>query len=190
MSTYRQALIKLLRPLKPQQGAEVGVHKGATSYWLLKSFPNLKLWMVDSWTTHSKTSAYWRCADPIARQTQQQMDDNKQQARERTAFAGTGAMIITLPSLEAAECFSDGHLDFVFLDASHAAEDVYADTCAWWPKVRPGGLFIWHDYDNHHSKSTAGVKDAVDRFASERGIEISTAPGFLAWAQAHALVTT
>ena len=53
---------------------------------------------------------------------------------------------ITLPSLAACEQFTDGSLDFVFLDASHRPQDVLDDARAWQRKVRAGGILAGHDY--------------------------------------------
>jgi SAM-dependent methyltransferase len=36
--------------------------------------------------------------------------------------------------------------DFVYLDGSHRAVDVYADACIAWPLVRPGGVLLFDDY--------------------------------------------
>ncbi len=68
-------------------------------------------------------------------------------------------------SLDAASEFSDGSLDFVFIDACHSFEAVEQDLAAWWPKLRPGGLFAGHDYAYF-----PGVRAAVDAFVVERGL--------------------
>jgi hypothetical protein len=68
-------------------------------------------------------------------------------------------------SLAAASQFTDGSLDFVFVDASHTFEDVRQDLAAWWPKLRPGGLFAGHDYAHW-----PGVRAAVDAFVAEHGL--------------------
>jgi predicted O-methyltransferase YrrM len=36
--------------------------------------------------------------------------------------------------------------DFVYLDGSHRAADVYADACVAWSIVRPGGVLLFDDY--------------------------------------------
>lgn len=71
--------------------------------------------------------------------------------------------VMRATSLEANGNFADGSVDFVFIDGSHAYEDVLADCRAWYPKVRPGGMIAGHDY---HWKP---VKRAVDEFAAESG---------------------
>jgi len=41
--------------------------------------------------------------------------------------------------------YADNSLDFVFLDASHAAQDVYDDIKAWRPKLKPLGVMAGDD---------------------------------------------
>lgn len=65
---------------------------------------------------------------------------------------------IRLNSVEAATLYPDHSIDFVFIDACHDYECVYADIKAWYPKVRPGGYIAGHDY-NHPNHP--GVKQAV-----------------------------
>ena len=47
--------------------------------------------------------------------------------------------------------------DFVYLDGSHRATDVYADACLAWPMVRPGGALLFDDY------TWIGLPDEMDR---------------------------
>ena len=51
------------------------------------------------------------------------------------------------------------NLDFVFLDGDHTYEHVKEDISLWLPKIRQGGLFVFHDYGGRY----AGVKKAVNR---------------------------
>ena len=65
-----------------------------------------------------------------------------------------------LPSVEAAALYPDESLDFVFIDAAHDEENVFADCLAWYPKVKKGGIFGGDDYGN----GWPGVEAAVKRF--------------------------
>jgi len=67
-------------------------------------------------------------------------------------------------SHEAAERFDDNSLDFVFIDASHDYINVMIDLKAWYPKVKKGGVFAGHDYN----QSWPGVIKAVDEFFYEK----------------------
>jgi predicted O-methyltransferase YrrM len=53
----------------------------------------------------------------------------------------------------------DKTFGMIFLDAMHTKEDVKADIMRWWPRLRPGGLMVFHDYAH---KDFPGVKQAVD----------------------------
>jgi predicted O-methyltransferase YrrM len=80
-------------------------------------------------------------------------------------------------SVEVAESYEDESIDFLFLDADHVEESVYADLCAWWPKIKPNGVFAGHDYDIT-DKST-GVHRAVVRFFEDKMDQISPRGGSL-----------
>lgn len=69
----------------------------------------------------------------------------------------------------------DKSLDAVYIDADHSYEGVKNDLLASFAKVKPGGWIMGHDY-MVTSKSTTkwefGVKQAVDEFCTEKGLEI------------------
>jgi len=55
---------------------------------------------------------------------------------------------VKMTSIEAADCYDDQTLDFVFIDAMHDYESVRSDIIAWFPKVKVGGIISGHDF-NH-----------------------------------------
>ena len=45
-----------------------------------------------------------------------------------------------------AERYPDEYFDFIYVDARHDFKGVTVDMEAWWPKLRPGGIFAGRDY--------------------------------------------
>ena len=66
----------------------------------------------------------------------------------------------------AAEIIAEGIFDLVFIDAGHSYEDVRRDIARWLPKVRSGGMAVFHDYDN---PQYPGVRRAVDESGMPEG---------------------
>lgn len=60
---------------------------------------------------------------------------------------GVDVLVDAMPSLRAALHWQERVLDAVFIDASHAEDDVRADIRAWLPKVKPAGILCGHDVD-------------------------------------------
>jgi len=79
--------------------------------------------------------------------------------------------IVRKLSLEAAKDFKRESIDFIYLDANHSTKAVLQDLDAWWPKLKPGGIFAGHDYLKGNGKGY-GVKNAVDRFAQEWNLTV------------------
>ena len=63
--------------------------------------------------------------------------------------------------------YRDNSLDFVWVDGSHAPEDVERDVKNFWPKVKPGGLIAGDDY------LYEGVRLKVHEFVKKHRDEIS-----------------
>jgi hypothetical protein len=77
---------------------------------------------------------------------------------------------IKLASVEAATNFEDNSLDFIFIDAAHDYDNVKADIQAWYPKLKPTGVFAGHDY----TKSWPGVIQAVNEFVQNNNLKLTT----------------
>lgn len=139
------------------RGAEIGVLYGDTSSYLLKELPTLTLYSVDPYVEYN---------DDAEGRPQSQLSNYEVIARGRLAEFGDRSVMIKKFSVEAAQSFQDGSLDFVFIDANHNYDSIKEDIRAWYPKVRHAGLFSGHDY-----KGFAGVQQAVNEFAAERNAE-------------------
>jgi hypothetical protein len=155
----RAALIRSL----PHGGTvvEVGVARGVFSKTILKENQPARLYLVDAWCSRPGTT--WQARDPSAlanhehnyRRVQQLFADDKRVEVRREL------------SLEAAQKFSDGELDVVYLDADHTA--VADDIRVWWPKVRPGGWLCGHDYAMHNWIT---VQSDVDAWIAQTGLQL------------------
>lgn len=147
------------------RGVEVGVERGVTTEILLKCFPRLHLWAIDSWQEGlDKDARLTRSAT-----TQIGHDDNLIETLQRIRPYRERCRVIWDLAEKANEQFVIGGVDFVFLDANHSYECVKADLADWWPIVKPGGLLCGDDYGERmekHEFAGWGVKKAVDEFAT------------------------
>lgn len=152
MRRHTKELIRLLTPLNPKLGAEIGVWAGANSMVLLDSFPDLKLILIDNYCFGS-----W---DTNKNYTNESVKAAKQLAVERFERFGDRVAWKFVTSLEAAKEIPDGSLDFAFIDADHRYEPVKADIAAYWPKIKDGGLLAGHDYSRHFRGIIRAVTEA------------------------------
>ncbi len=160
-------LLQWIRPLGRRLcGAEVGVFHGHTSEALLRELPELNLWLVDPWQPYVGFST-------IGDQSAERLEQAMQTAMFWTEFAADRRFVLREPSPRAAARFQDASLDFVFIDGNHLYESVCADIAGWWPKLRPGGQLIGHDYGaGRDSQGLWGVQRAVDEFHAFTGRDL------------------
>lgn len=148
---------------------EIGVYTGYFSKWLLKTSNFQKLYSVDYWET----------------------TDHKQIAIKKLAPFKERSEIIQSKSVVASAMFPDNFFDFIYIDASHNYTDVKNDIFHWWPKLRYGGVFAGHDYENtpHESKLQHShvyrfeVIAAVNEFIAETGLRLhlTTKDNYNSW---------
>jgi len=127
-------------PEGPVVGAEVGVQLGRNAFRLLQR-PDLTLHLIDIELKPAVVESLQSCA-------------------------GERAIPWRYASPHIAKKFKNESLDFVFIDAGHAREEVTADIEAWMPKVKRGGLLCGHDYIK--GRVGHGVKEVVDSLFSDR----------------------
>lgn len=159
----------------PMRGAEVGIWEAATSEILLQRYPDLFLIMVDQYLHYHESRRF-------ARRDQAAMDEALLTASRRTQPYRERSLLIVGDSLNAARIVPATSLDWAFLDASHLYDNVWNDCIAWWPKIKPGGLLIGHDYNSKNDRrGWWGVKNAVDEWAASHSLEVMTRVGHV-WA--------
>lgn len=162
-------------PKGPMRGAEVGTWEGATAEILLKEYQDLFLIMVDQYLHYYESRRF-------ARRDQARMDEGMLTATRRTQPYRNRTLLIIGSSLNAARIVPAASLDWAFLDASHLYDNVWNDCVAWWPKIKPGGLLIGHDYNSKNDRrGWWGVKNAVDEWAASHSLEVMARSGHV-WA--------
>jgi predicted O-methyltransferase YrrM len=84
--------------------------------------------------------------------------------------------IYRMKSCDAAHCLEDDAFDFVYVDGDHHYKAVLRDLELYWPKVKSGGLFCGHDYEDRHSTRSvrrSEVKPAVDAFCRDKQLQLT-----------------
>jgi len=123
-------------------GAELGVFRGGTTFFLLENAPWLTLHGVDTFEeTEGKPQRDFKRLVPII--------------ERRAKEFGDRCVIHTGTTHDVSKEFPNGYFDFVFIDADHSYEAVKRDIEDWMPKVRKGGYLCGHD------TQLPGVQEAV-----------------------------
>lgn len=150
----RVTLAELFAEAHYNKGAEIGVQVGYYSEILLKANPDLKLLCVDAWHAYRE---YPR---------QHRQEEIYRQACERLG-PYPGATIKRAFSVDAAREVPNKSLDFVYIDAEHAFDQVMLDLIHWVPKVRRRGIVSGHDFS---IAEWLGVIPAVTAYMHAHGI--------------------
>lgn len=94
--------------------------------------------------------------------------------REQLQRADVADLVTEIPALtpEAAGMYTGAPVRFLLIDADHSYKGVRSDFEAWWPRVAPNGLIVFHDYDMPE------VARCVDEIRCDRRAVVD-APGLI-----------
>lgn len=130
-------LSKVINKKGFETGAEVGVHRGRTTGYILRKCPKLKLlYAVDLWDIPPK-----ECSD----QYNGWNFNHAKREFDRATSNYKSVKVLRKVSWEAASFVEDNSLDFIFIDADHSYQSVKKDILAWTPKLKDGGMVSGHD---------------------------------------------
>jgi|ERR1700722_18511410 len=157
---YYGVFSQLINTYQLKVGCEIGIATGGHSYDILKKTNVEKLYCVDpfspglypEWAARGILNLYFL------------------RIKFRFAEFGNRVEMVRKYSQEAATLFSDGQLDFVFIDADHHYVYVIQDLEAWYPKIRSGGVIGGDDY----ATQWPGVPRAVNEFFQAHGLTVHT----------------
>jgi hypothetical protein len=150
-------------------GVEVGVYRAESFCTMLQVCKNVKtLYGVDPWISyHDKIGGGAMKIDP------KMIDLAREMALHYIEWSGEKdrAEILEMTSSEGAAKFDDESLDFVFVDSYISTQDVIDHMEDWYSKVRVGGLFSGHDYNDPdvragvaHWREMHGIKTPVSEY--------------------------
>lgn len=165
--------IEMVRQLVPREStcAEIGVFEGAFSKQIIDTIQPKTLYMIDLFTGIT-CSGNEDGNDVVIRDM-----DGVYEALLVYAKTKPEAVLIKDQSSDALKTFADDSLDMVYIDGDHSYDGVKRDLSSSYPKVRPGGWIMGHDYEMNMLKARTryefGVKRAVDEFCTEHGLSIA-----------------
>lgn len=108
-------------------------------------------------------------SDPKDPATRNQLNRNMREILENN-MRSMGLLdyieIHKVDSVASSQMFSDGEVDFCFIDADHTPESVVKDIEAWWPKIVEKGTLGGHDYQ------WPGVRRVVNAFVETNQLKL------------------
>jgi hypothetical protein len=148
-------------------GAEVGSWRGDSAARFLRWVRPECLFLIDPWR-HTADPRY-RHAYYAGEEGQPEVDRVYAAvlARFKDEIAQGRVVIRRESSLDAAARWSNGDLDWAYIDGDHMYDAVLADLEAYWSLLKPGGLLTGDDY-GRLGWWDDGVTKAVKEFCGAR----------------------
>lgn len=111
---------------------EIGSYLGASSIVIASALTDVrqKLYCVDTWKNDAMTEG---------------KKDTFCEFLANVSNFSTHIVPLRGTSSAMSQTF-DKSLDYIFFDGDHSYEGIKTDVTAWLPKLRPGGIAIFHDY--------------------------------------------
>ena len=131
---------------------EVGVYEGDCSKWLLGTYADAHLTAVDTFGGSAEHKAAGIDCSTLKAKYEQAVAPFFGRV---TIFQGPSHHV--LRRLEKI-------YDFVYIDASHEASDVFIDGALSWLLLKQGGILAFDDYDWHFRGPLTEPKIAIDAF--------------------------
>ncbi|MDD4109935.1 MAG: class I SAM-dependent methyltransferase [Clostridia bacterium] len=125
----RKELVNIIPP--DSICAELGVAAGDFSYYIITNSKLAMLYSIDMWAGDRGHTD----------------DQYKEAIKKLMPYAHRNNMI-RLKFDTALDLFPDHHFDFIYVDGyAHTGQDNGKTLYDWWKKVKPGGVFAGHDYN-------------------------------------------
>ncbi len=152
------------------KGVEVGSAWGGYARTILDAWKGEQLFLVDPWEKQDN-SVYQENTNTMA-----DFNDWYQNCKNLAA-QDKRVVLVKKYSVDAASIFDKESLDFVYIDGNHSYRNVMEDMDAWFPKVKIGGVFGGHDFQNKTDEGWfCEVENAVKRWTNEHDFPFVITP--------------
>ena len=141
---------------------EIGSYIGASSLMIGLGLKNkCKLYCIDTWQNDAMTEGNW---------------DTFKEFMNNTKLLKNKIKPIKATSNDAVTEITEA-VDFIFIDGDHSYEGVKTDFDLWFPKLKKGGLIVFHDWE-----WAEGVKRVINEDAKPQLLKIEELPNmFWGW---------
>lgn len=156
-------------------GLEIGVQSGGMSEYILERWTKCeKYYLVDPWE-------HQECFQDGANVDNEEQNAVLQEAKDKLQrFEERGVTLEYIRDLStnAHRQIPDESLDWIYIDGRHDYRGVQEDLKLYWPKLKKGGIFSGHDFENadevgrwyldedcNRRKDGKAVRAAVEEFA-------------------------
>ena len=167
----REDLLRFL----PQNAvvAEIGVANGDFSAQILEQSNPKRLYLIDPWV-HQADDDYQEDPNNVA-QVEAVKRYEAVQSRFRSEIESGQIVIVREFSTVASQQFTNNFFDWIYVDAMHTYQAVSDDLHNYWPKIKPEGILLGHDYANNEGSRIQkfGVVNAVNNFVDEVSCEFT-----------------
>lgn len=163
--SHRRQLVSCLP--RHSVGAEVGVHKGQFSAFLLNSLHLKQLHLIDPWR-YEPGRVYEQSWYGGMVHGQEELDDRFESVKERFQLEISSGVVVIhrMDSEMAFKAIGAESLDWVYIDGNHLYSFVIEDLYSSFRKVKKGGVISGDDYQPG-GWWDGGVMKAVDDFCGK-----------------------
>jgi hypothetical protein len=153
-------------------GAEIGVHRGEFSTYLLANAKPSKLHLIDPWKwfDSEEYSKALYGGNKGGKQANMDLRFSKVKKMMKNEIDNGQVQIHRMLSSEAAKNIEDDSLDWIYIDGDHSYKGVMEDLEYYYPKMKKGGYIIGDDYDQVNWYGDDVIK-AVTDFIKKYNVE-------------------
>ncbi len=152
-------------------GVEVGTYRGDYANLIRSTWKGAVLHTCDPWAHYDGyvdgcVRDYNKNREPL------DLESYKKEAEDKLSKFGTSAVVHRTTGTNLLKEFSDGALDWVYLDGAHDYGTVMAEFELAWKKISRGGVVGGHDlYTRDDAEQKCGVWDVVWSKARELNLQ-------------------